>query len=72
MLPNDKNELIPTRTNKGCKVCIDYQRLNKWIEKDHFPMPFMDQMLDRLSRWSYLFFLDGFSGYNQITIALKD
>ena len=42
------------------------------IRKDHFPLPFIDQMLDRLAGNEYFCFLDGYSGYNQITIALED
>ncbi|XP_015167658.1 RNA-directed DNA polymerase homolog [Solanum tuberosum] len=51
---------------------MDYQKLNSWTEKDHFPMLFMDQMLDRLSERGWYCFLDGYSGYNQISIALED
>ena len=49
VVPNEKNELVPMRSVTGWRVCMDYQKLNAWTEKDHFPMPFMDQMLDRLS-----------------------
>ena len=52
--------------------CIDYRRLNKVTKKDHFPLPFIDQMLDRLAGNEYFFFLDGYSGYNKITIASED
>nr|GEV71299.1 reverse transcriptase domain-containing protein [Tanacetum cinerariifolium] len=41
-------------------------------QKDHFPPPFMDQMLERLAGKQYYYFLDGFSGYFQITINPKD
>ena len=51
---------------------MDYQKLNAWTEKDHFPMPFMNQILDRLVGKGWLFFLDGYSGYNQIFIAPED
>ena len=51
---------------------MDYCKLNSWTEKDHFPMPFMDQMLDRLARKGWYCFLDGYSGYNQISIAPED
>ena len=51
---------------------MDYRKLNAWTEKDHFPMPFMDHMLDRLAKKGWYCFLDGYSGYNQITIAPKD
>ncbi|XP_060190996.1 uncharacterized protein LOC132620349 [Lycium barbarum] len=72
VVANDKNELIPTRKVTGWRVCMDYRKLNKWTKKDHFPMPFMDQMLDRLAGRDYYCFLDGYSGYNQISIAPED
>ena len=64
--------LIPSRTMTRWRICIDYRKLNKAIRKDNFPLPFMDQMLDRLARHEYYCFLDGYSGYNQITIAPED
>ena len=67
-----KNELIPTRTVTGWRVCIDYRKLNTATRKDHFPLPFIDQMLDRLAGHPHFCFLDGYSGYNQISIALED
>ena len=69
---NEKNELFPTRTVIGWRICIDYRRLNKVTRKDHFPLPFIDQMFDRLAENEYFCFLGGYSGYNQISIALKD
>ena len=51
---------------------MDYRRLNKKTRKDHFPLPFIDQMLDRLAGREYYCFLDGYSGYNQIVIAPED
>jgi len=44
VVANDKNELIPTRTVTGWRMCIDYQRLNQATRNDHFPLPFMDQI----------------------------
>ena len=69
---NDKNELIPTRTVTGWRMCIDYRKLNQATRKDHFPLPFMDQMLERLVGQAFYYFLDGYSGYNQIAIDPKD
>nr|GEW29654.1 reverse transcriptase domain-containing protein [Tanacetum cinerariifolium] len=72
VVENEENELILTRLVTGWRVCIDYLNLNEAIHKDHFPLPFMDQMLKRLVRNKYYCFLDGFSGYFQIPIDLKD
>ncbi|GJT30104.1 reverse transcriptase domain-containing protein [Tanacetum coccineum] len=69
---NDDNELIPTRLVTGWRVCIDYRKLNDATRKDHFPLPFMDQMLERLAGNEFYCFLDGFSGYFQIPIDPQD
>ena len=72
VIANQKNELIPTRTVTGWRVCIDYRNLNKATRNDHFPLPFIDQMLDRFAGKQYYYFLDGYSGYNQIAIDPED
>ncbi|GJW38528.1 reverse transcriptase domain-containing protein [Tanacetum coccineum] len=72
VVKNDENELIPTRLVTGWRVCIDYRKLNDATRKDHFPLPFMDQMLERLAENEYYCFLDGFSGYFQIPIDPLD
>ncbi|KAL5563392.1 hypothetical protein UlMin_033139 [Ulmus minor] len=72
VVENAKNELIPTRVVTGWRICMDYRRLNKNTRKDHVPLPFIDQMLDRLAGKEYYCFLDGYSGYNQIVIAPED
>ncbi|GJR25034.1 reverse transcriptase domain-containing protein [Tanacetum coccineum] len=63
---------IPTRLVTGWRVCIDYRKLNDATRKDHFPLPFMDQMLERLAGNKYYCFLDGFSRYFQILIDPQD
>nr|GFA42122.1 reverse transcriptase domain-containing protein [Tanacetum cinerariifolium] len=68
VVKNEENELIPTRLVTGWWVCIDYRKLNEATRKDHFPLPFMNQMLERLARNEYYCFLDGFFGYFQIPI----
>ncbi|GJX04033.1 reverse transcriptase domain-containing protein [Tanacetum coccineum] len=72
VVTNENNELIRTRTVTGWQVCIDYRKLNEETTKDHFLLPFMDQMLERLTGNKYLCFLDGFSGYFQIPIDHND
>nr|GEW54214.1 reverse transcriptase domain-containing protein [Tanacetum cinerariifolium] len=72
VVTNEENELVMTRLVTRWRVCIDYQKLNEATQKDHFPLPFMDQMLERLAGNKYYCFLDGFSGYFQIPIDPKD
>nr|GEV42090.1 reverse transcriptase domain-containing protein [Tanacetum cinerariifolium] len=60
VVENEENELIPTRLVTRWRICIDYRKLNKATRKDHFPLPFMDQMLERLARNEYYCFLDEF------------
>nr|GEX20571.1 DNA-directed DNA polymerase [Tanacetum cinerariifolium] len=72
VVENEDNELILTRLVTGWRVCIDYRKLNEATQKDHFPLSFMDQMLERLASNQYYCFLDDFSGYFQISIDSKD
>ncbi|XP_038887092.1 uncharacterized protein LOC120077270 [Benincasa hispida] len=59
VVPNANNELIPMRAITSWRICMDYRKLNVAIKKDHFPLPFIDQMLDRLVGNDYFCFLDG-------------
>nr|GEW07686.1 reverse transcriptase domain-containing protein [Tanacetum cinerariifolium] len=72
IVENEENELILTHLVIGWRVCIDYRKLNEATRKDHFPLPFTDQMLERLAGNKYYCFLDGFSGYFQIPINPRD
>ncbi|XP_047979220.1 uncharacterized protein LOC125221139 [Salvia hispanica] len=72
VVKNDKNELVPTRLVTGWRMCIDYRKLNEATKKDHFPLPFIDQMLERLAGKQYFCFLDGYSGYFQIYVNPED
>ena len=69
---NEKGEEMQTRLPMRWRVCIEYRKLNCVTKKDHFPLPFIDQILDPLAGSSYFCFLDGYSGYNQIAIHLDD
>ncbi|CAN6723272.1 unnamed protein product [Malus baccata var. baccata] len=60
VVKNDNNELVPTRMTSRWRMCVDYRKPNKSTRKDHFPLPFIDQMLERLA------------GYNQIPIVPED
>ncbi|KAD4586290.1 hypothetical protein E3N88_23891 [Mikania micrantha] len=68
----DDGEQIATRPVTGWRVCIDYRKLNAATSKDHFPLPFIDQIIERLSGEKFFCFLDGYSGYNQIAIHPND
>ena len=72
MIKIENNTLLPSRTVASWRICIDYRKLDKATRKDHFPLPFLDQMLDRMVGHEYYYFLNGYSSYNQIVIALKD
>jgi hypothetical protein len=50
VVKNKDNELVPTHIQLGWRVCIDYRKLNAATRKDHFPLPFIDQMVERLAR----------------------
>jgi hypothetical protein len=71
VIRNKKNELIPQRAITSWRMCINYQKLNKATQKDHFSLPFIDEMLERLANHSFCY-LDGYSGYHHITIHLDD
>ncbi|CAN6566576.1 unnamed protein product [Malus baccata var. baccata] len=72
VVTNAENELVSQRIQTGWRVCIDYRKLNTTTRNDHFPLPFIDQMLERLAGYAFYCFLDGYSGYNQIVIAPED
>jgi hypothetical protein len=62
VVKNEKNELIPQRTVTRRRMCIDYRKLNKATKKDHFPLPFIDEMLERLANHTYFSFSMGSRG----------
>ncbi|KAK1579910.1 hypothetical protein QYE76_010815 [Lolium multiflorum] len=53
VVPNDNDELIPQRIVVGYRMCIDFRKVNKVTKKDHYPLPFIDQMLERLENIAY-------------------
>ncbi|CAN6691797.1 unnamed protein product [Malus baccata var. baccata] len=72
VVKNEASELVPTRVQNSWRVCTDYRKINSTTRKDHFLVPFIDQMLERLAGHSHYCFLDGYSGYNQIAVASED
>ena len=49
VVENERGELVPKREQDGWRMCIDYRKLNTATCKDHFPLPFIDQMIERLA-----------------------
>ncbi|GJV72674.1 reverse transcriptase domain-containing protein [Tanacetum coccineum] len=76
VVKNEKNELIPQRTITEWRVCINYRKLNNATQKDHFPLSFIDQILERLAGHEYYCFLYGFSGWilllQEFDIEIRD
>jgi hypothetical protein len=72
VVKNEKNKLIPQRTFTGWRMCIDYRKLNIATKKDHLPLPFIDEMLERLAKPASFCFVDGYSGFMQIPIHPND
>ena len=72
VVQNEKGEEITTRHTSSWRVCIDYRKLNVVTRIDHFLLPFIDQVLERVSGHSFYCFLDGYSRYFQIEIAVED
>jgi len=64
--------VVVPKKNEKWRICVDYRELNKATQKHHFPLPFINQVLDTLAGKKLFSFLDGFSGYNQIQIAPED
>ena len=69
---NDKGEELQTRLPVKWRVYIDYWKLNAATKKDHFPLPFIDQILHKLSGQGFYCFLDDYNGYNQLAIHPDD
>nr|GFC51874.1 reverse transcriptase domain-containing protein [Tanacetum cinerariifolium] len=71
VVANENNELIPTRLVTSWRVCIDYKNLNDATRKDHFPLPFVDQMLEKLAGNEFCYFLDGFQDIFKFLLIYK-
>lgn len=64
VVKTSEDELLPTKVQTGFRVCIDHRCLNSATHKNHFPLPFVDQMVERLTGHDFYCLLDGYSGYN--------
>ncbi|MCO5551528.1 hypothetical protein L7F22_005032 [Adiantum nelumboides] len=64
--------VVVPKNNGKLRICVDFRKLNEQIIKDPFPLPFTDTMLDQVAGHEMYSFLDGYSGYNQISLAEED
>ena len=60
---------VPKKDGK-VRMCVDFQDLNKASPKDDFPFPHIDVLVNNTTSHALLLFMDGFSGYNHIKMAL--
>ena len=75
--PVDKTEwlspiVIVPKKNGKLRVCVDYRKLNAVTKVDPFPSPFTESILEAVAGHEMYTLMDGYSGYNQIMIALED
>lgn len=64
--------VLVKKKNGKLRVCVDYRKLNSATQKDHFPLPFITNILEEVAGHERYTFMDGYSGYNQVSIALVD
>ena len=67
------SNIVPVKKKNGqMRCCVNFRNLNKACPKDEFPLPNMDMLIDSVAEHAIFSFMDGFSGYNQIRMSLKD
>ena len=67
------SNIVPVKKKNGqIRCCVDYRNLNRACPKDEFPLPNMDLLIDSVAGSIMFSFMDRFSGYNKIRMALKD
>jgi len=64
--------VLVKKKNGKLRVCVDYRKLNSYTQKDHFPLPFITNILEEVAGHELYTFMDGYSGYNQVSIAAED
>ncbi|KAL3683535.1 hypothetical protein R1sor_001557 [Riccia sorocarpa] len=63
--------IVPNKNGK-LRVCVDYRKLNEFTVKDPYPIPFIDDILDKVAERETYTLMDDYSGYNQVEIAPED
>jgi hypothetical protein len=60
------------KKNGKLKICVDFKKLNAVLKKDPYSLPFTNEVINTIDGHEVYTFLDGFSGYHQISIAPED
>ncbi len=64
--------VVVLKKNGKLRICVDFKKLNKVTKKDPYPLPFSNEVLNIIARYEAYSFLDGYSGYHQISMAPED
>jgi hypothetical protein len=65
--------LVPARKKSGeIRLCLDFRSLNRELEKDNYPVPPMEQLLQTVSGSDFFSLIDGFSVYNWVLVSEDD
>ena len=60
--------LVPKK-DVSLRICVDYRRLKSVSEVDAYPMPRIDELIDRLGTAKFMTTLDLTRGYWQVSVA---
>lgn len=70
IVKSEKVEQVATITAMGWRICINYRKINKASNKNHFPLPLIDQMLERQAKHTHFWYLNGYSGFSKSPYTL--
>ena len=63
--------IVPKKNGK-LRVCVNLKKVNAATIRDHYPLPITDHVLEQVAGKQAYSFLDGFSGYNQLSVKQED
>jgi hypothetical protein len=64
--------VVVPKKNKKLRICVDFKKLNKVTKKNPYPLPFFYEVLNIVVGYETYSFLDGYSGYHLISVALEN
>ena len=66
------SQIVLVRKDGSIRMCVDYRRLNSVSREDAYPMPRIDNLIDRLGKAKFITTLDLTRGYWQMPVAAED